>query len=375
VRFQDDFATDTRKDYETKGDVTWQKGALRLGKEATVSRNLALGFSSEVRAVVRWDKDQRDGLVILRLADAKQRGEVFLRLVEGRTALVLPGRPERVLALEAGGAKPESASVWVVRLEVSYGLLQARAWRQGTTEPADWLCIDYLGVTAWQPQRMEFVTGPSGGGSLERWAVRGVAPLRLSEEQQRDVQRASALYQEIEALYRQGQYPKAVTKAREALALRRKALPLLHPELADSLNDLGVLLNAMGRPDEARKHYEDALAIYRKALPPQHPDLANSLDNLGLLLKDMGRHDEARKLLEKALAIRREVLRPFHPDLAASLNKLGLLLYAMGRHDEARKHYEDALAICRKALPPLHPNLATSLDNRSCSYYAQGMTA
>src|SRR5262249_14296822 len=119
VRFQDDFATDTRKDYETKGDVTWKKGGLTLGKEAAGRCKLSLGFSTEVRAVVRWDKGQRDGQVILRLADAKQRGEVFLRLVEGRTTLVLPGRPERVIALEAGGAKPEAASVWVVRLDVS----------------------------------------------------------------------------------------------------------------------------------------------------------------------------------------------------------------------------------------------------------------
>jgi tetratricopeptide (TPR) repeat protein len=379
VRFQDDFATDTRKDYETKGDVVWQKGALRLGKEATVSRKLALGFSSEVRAVVRWDKDQRDGLVILRLADAKQRGELFLRLAEGRTALVLPGRPERVIALEAGGSMPESASVWVVRLEVSYGLLQVRAWRQGTQEPEGWLCIDYLGRAAWQPERLELVTGPSGGGSLERWAVHSLAPLRLSaeplrlsEEQQRDVQRASALLQEVDALDRQGQYPKAVTKAREALALRLKALPPQHPDLAESLNDLGLVLYHMGRYDEARKYYEEALALRRKALPPLHPNLANSLNNLGVLLNHMGRHDEARKHLEEALAIHRKILPPLHPHLANSLNGLGAVLKDMGRHDEARKYYEEALALRRKALPPLHPTLANSLNNLVFVLHAMG---
>jgi tetratricopeptide (TPR) repeat protein/CHAT domain-containing protein len=370
VRFQDDFAADTRKDYETKGDLTWQKGALTLGKEATVSRKLALGYSTEVRAVVRWDKDQRDGQVILRLADAKQRGEVLLRLAEGRTALVLPGRPERVIALEAGGAKLEAVPIWVVRLEVSYGLLRARAWPQGTEEPADWLFIVYLGVTAWQPERLELVTGPSGGVCLERWAVRGVAPLRLSAEplrlsagQQRDVQRASALYQEAAALDRQGQYPKAVTKAREALAIRRKVLPPLHPDLAQSLDYLSWLLQNTGRHDEARQYIEDALAIRRKVLPPHHPDLASSLGNLGLLLRAMGRHDEARKHLKEALAISRRALPPLHPDLAASLNNLGTLLRDMGRHDEGRKHLEEALAICRKVLPPLHPNLATCLGN------------
>jgi tetratricopeptide (TPR) repeat protein/CHAT domain-containing protein len=374
LRFQDDFATDTRKDYATKGDVTWHKGALTLGKKAQVSRKLALGYTTEVRAVVRWGKDQRDGQVILGLDDsnAKVGGGVFLRLVKGRTELVLPVRPERVIALDDSGVKPDAQPLWVVRLDVSYGLLRAKAWRQGTKEPADWQIIRYLGVTAWQPQRLVLRTGSSGGGSLESWAVRGVAPLRLSAEQQRDVQQAGALNQEAVALYQQGQYAKAVAKAREALAIRRQALPPLHPALATSLNNLGVLLKERGRYDEARKHLEEALAICRKALPKDHPDLASSLNNLGILLHAMGRHDEARKHLEEALALRRKVLPKDHPDLANSLHNLGALLQDMGRRDEARKHKEEALAIHRKVLPPLHPDLATSIDNLGALLQAMG---
>jgi CHAT domain-containing protein/tetratricopeptide (TPR) repeat protein len=364
VRFQDDFATDTRKDYETKGDVTWHKGALTLGKKAQISRALALGYTSEVRAVLRWDKDQRDGELRLGLADDKKRAAgVLLRLVKGQSMLVLPGRPERVIAQEADGAKQDGKSVWVVRLDVSYDLLRARAWRKGDKEPVDWQCIHYLGEMAWQPERLVLGTGPGGGGSLESWAVRGVAPLRLSKGQQRDLQQALASTQEMAALYRRGQYPKAVSKAREALALRRKALPALHPALARNLNNLGLLLHAMGRHDEARKHLEEALAIQCKALPKDHPDLAISLNNLGVLLQDMGRYDEARQHLEEALALRRKALPPLHPEVATSLNNLGLLLHTMGRRDEARKHFHEALAIQRKALPKDHPELAASLIN------------
>jgi tetratricopeptide (TPR) repeat protein/CHAT domain-containing protein len=363
VRFQDDFATDTRKDYETKGDVTWHKGALTLGKKAQISRKLALGFTTEVRAILRWDKGQQKGQVILGLADAEGRGGVALRLVEGRTALVLPVRPEQVIALEGGGDKPDAEPVWVVRLDLSYGLLRARAWRQGTKEPADWQIIPYLGQTAWQPQRLVLGTGASGGGSLESWAVRGVAPLRLSAEQQRDVQQAGALNREAFALYQQGQYAKAVAKARETLALRRKALPKDHPDLAQSLHSLGALLRDMGKNDEARKHLEEALALRRKILPKDHPDLAYSLNNLGVLLRDMGRRDEARQNYEEALAIQRQALPKDHPVTASSLNNLGMLLSAMGRHDEARQHLEEALALRRKILPKDHPDLANSLNN------------
>jgi tetratricopeptide (TPR) repeat protein len=98
----------------------------------------------------------------------------------------------------------------------------------------------------------------------------------------------------------------------------------------------------MGRHDEARQHFEEALAIRRKALPPLHPDLAYSLDNLGVLLHDIGRHDEARKLLEEALAISRKALPPLHPELANSLDNLGVLLQAMGERDAALRCLQEA---------------------------------
>jgi CHAT domain-containing protein/tetratricopeptide (TPR) repeat protein len=151
----------------------------------------------------------------------------------------------------------------------------------------------------------------------------------------------------------------------EALAIRRKALPPLHPLLATSLSNLGVLLQIMGEPAEARPLFEEVLAIHRKALPPLHPLLANDLNNLGCLLNDMGKHAEARPLLEEALAIDRKALPPLHPGLATGLSSLGVLLLDMGKQAEARPLLEEALAIHRKVLPPLHPDLARSLNNLS----------
>jgi tetratricopeptide (TPR) repeat protein len=213
--------------------------------------------------------------------------------------------------------------------------------------------------------------GAGAGGRLEGWVVTGVAPLRLSEEQQRQLGGALALNREMVGLYRQGKYPETLTKAREALAIRRKILPPRHPDLAISLANLGRVLHTMGQDAEARQHMEEALAIRRKALPPLHPELALSLYNLGTLLYALGRRDEACQHLEEALAIRRKALPPLHPHLANSLDNLGLVLQDMGRRDEARKYHEEALAIRRKALSALHPNLA-SLDNLGQLHYAMG---
>ena len=78
-------------------------------------------------------------------------------------------------------------------------------------------------------------------------------------------------------------------------------------------------------------------ALYPKERYPQgHPDLATSLNNLGLLLQAQGDYGEARAYLQRALAMHqalypKERYPQGHPDLATSLNNLGVLLQAQGR--------------------------------------------
>ena len=67
----------------------------------------------------------------------------------------------------------------------------------------------------------------------------------------------------------------------EALAIRRKALPKDHPDIADSLNNLGAVQYDLREYAAAKASHEEALAIRRRALPTDHPDIADSLNNLG----------------------------------------------------------------------------------------------
>ena len=82
-----------------------------------------------------------------------------------------------------------------------------------------------------------------------------------------------------------------------ALAIREKALGADHPDVATSLNNLGALAyaqgdlegargyleRAQGDLEGARGYHERALAIWEKALGADHPDVATSLNNLGLV--------------------------------------------------------------------------------------------
>ena len=55
----------------------------------------------------------------------------------------------------------------------------------------------------------------------------------------------------------------------------------------------------------AKQRHEEALAIRRNSLPPDHPDIATSLNNLGLVQNDLRDYAGAKQRHEEALAIRR----------------------------------------------------------------------
>ena len=149
----------------------------------------------------------------------------------------------------------------------------------------------------------------------------------------------------------------------QAIAIRRKALPADHPDITNSLNNLGIVQEELRDYAAGRKSHEEALAIRRKALPVDHPDIANSLNNLGIVQYELRDYAAARKSHEEALAIRRKALPESHPDIAYSLHNLGIVQYELREYAAAKQSHEQALAIFRKSLPPDHPLIATSLNN------------
>jgi tetratricopeptide (TPR) repeat protein len=157
-----------------------------------------------------------------------------------------------------------------------------------------------------------------------------------------------------------------------ALTIREKVLGSGHPETAESLSNLALLLQDQRDLVGARPLYERALAIYEKALGPEHPSTATSLNNLALLLQAQGNLEEARPLYERALAIYEKVLGSDHPSTATGLNNLALLIKAQGDLAGARPLYERALMIDEKVLGPDHPDTATDLSNLALLLQEQG---
>jgi len=89
--------------------------------------------------------------------------------------------------------------------------------------------------------------------------------------------------------------------------------PLPLPQVASSLNNLGVVLEAMGRYDEALDALNQCHTLQLQLLAADHPDVAATLNNLGKVLHRAAQHDEALAMLRQALRIRERSFGPSHP--------------------------------------------------------------
>ncbi|MEZ5352474.1 MAG: serine/threonine-protein kinase [Bryobacteraceae bacterium] len=120
----------------------------------------------------------------------------------------------------------------------------------------------------------------------------------------------------------------------ESLAMSRRLFGDAHPLVATNLNNLASLLHDGKRPG-AETAYREALAIRRKALPAGHPHIAYALVGLGQWLLENGDPMQAEPLLREALEIRRKTFSGGAAEIGEAESALGACLFALKRHAEA----------------------------------------
>ena len=77
-----------------------------------------------------------------------------------------------------------------------------------------------------------------------------------------------------------GDYAAAERLLREAADLQETSLGPLHPELANTLNNLGVVYEVTEKPEQAERCFRRASEIAAAVLPADHPFVATSRQNL-----------------------------------------------------------------------------------------------
>ncbi len=141
----------------------------------------------------------------------------------------------------------------------------------------------------------------------------------------------------FEALLAAEAFGQAAELARAQLATRRALLGEPDLDVADSHNDLGRTLMALGEYDAAVEELGRSLAMRRALLGEDHPLVATALNNLGAALGDRGDFMGCQRLWTQVLAMRMRLLGPAHLQTIGSLHNLGLLYSRLGDYARAAR--------------------------------------
>ncbi len=186
----------------------------------------------------------------------------------------------------------------------------------------------------------------------------------------------------------------AAAALEEAMGIANK-LPGAKDVVAAILNNQGIVHKGRGRWAQALEAYERSLTLTREMVGDDHPDVAGAHLNIGNVLLALQRHEEAKKRFRSAnegferapgdqrlhqvdalrgiaicqwklgdapgalgeLAALRtlelDVMDPEAPSLSVTLTTMGEIEAESGRHEAAQKHFEEALAqLLDKEVPP-----------------------
>src|SRR5262245_41033310 len=123
-----------------------------------------------------------------------------------------------------------------------------------------------------------------------------------------------------------GDYVAAELKLREAAALQEAQLGPFHPDLANTLNNLGVIYERVDSPAEAELCYRRAYAIATTGLEPNHPFVETSRKNLEDFCKARGRPFDRSSITPERAPLRKPVRRAHVPLAVSAVSALGFAM-------------------------------------------------
>ncbi|CAG5131837.1 unnamed protein product, partial [Candidula unifasciata] len=158
---------------------------------------------------------------------------------------------------------------------------------------------------------------------------------------------------------------------RRSLEMRESLLGTNHQDVASSLNNLAALYNDKKMYAKAEPLYDRALNIRLEHYSADSPGVANIINHLARLYKQQGKYEKAEPLYRQAVEIREKAFGPNHPSVATALVNLAVLISQQNRYQDAGPLFEQALKIYEETLGPHHPRVAETLRNLAVMKYEQ----
>ena len=155
-----------------------------------------------------------------------------------------------------------------------------------------------------------------------------------------------------------------------ALGIQQQRLDAQHPDVASTLNLLGLLCQFRSDYLGSYAYFVRAIAIWTHAYGPQHWHTATGYGNLGYSQMVRGDYAEARVNFERALAISAAHYGSGDPRTIRLVGNLGYLLLLQRDYAAAQPYLERALALRLELLGEQHPASVQSLNNLGDLYFA-----
>ncbi|CAJ1961415.1 unnamed protein product [Cylindrotheca closterium] len=145
-----------------------------------------------------------------------------------------------------------------------------------------------------------------------------------------------------------------------------------HPNIASTLNSIGLALFKQGVFELAKACFSEGLRIRSKLLGSNHPDVAILWYNGATVCAELGDEDEAIAMYKEALRVEKCSLGNDHPDVVLTLQHLGQLFQQLGRIEQSIGYYEEAISITRDPLVQKSGELGKLLNLLGNAYLQLG---
>lgn len=138
------------------------------------------------------------------------------------------------------------------------------------------------------------------------------------------------------------------------------------------IDELGSILLAQGRLDEADEIFTRVLELRQAQLGPTHPDLAGSFRNLAALALARGDAVTAERHYLRALGCLGHAASPATADGFDATVELAELYRTLGRIDEAEQRYEEAILLAQETDRGTSVQLVVAMRGLASLFLKQG---